>query len=164
MKSKCSRRTWAKVLKTQHIQGKSAIPRHAHAQISRARAPSRACSLARSLALSRALSLALWLTHSLFLSLSLSLARSISLSAESNVCPKEDDYVRVHMVVKGVDNTIRDDYFAQRPLEFYMKDHVAKSETDGKWKAGNLLKKVCGVYINSASLCRLYTDSDSLHT
>ena len=64
------------------------------------------------------------------------------IETDSNVCPKEEDYVRVHMVVKGVDGVVRDDYFAQRPLEFYMKDHVAKSESDGKWRAGNLLKKL----------------------
>ena len=62
--------------------------------------------------------------------------------SESNVCPKEEDYVRVHMIVKGLDGAVRDDYFAQRQLEFYMKDHVARSEHDGKWKAGNLLKKL----------------------
>ena len=31
-------------------------------------------------------------------------------------------------VVKGQDGGVRDDYFDKRPLEFYMKDHVAKSE------------------------------------
>ena len=68
--------------------------------------------------------------------------KDVLVETESNVCPKEDDYVRFHMVVKGADGTVRDEYFGQRPLELYMKDHVAKSEVDGKWKAGNLLKKL----------------------
>jgi FK506-binding protein 1 len=68
--------------------------------------------------------------------------KDILSETESNLCPKEDDYVRVHMVVKSPDGTVRDDYFSQRPLEFYMKDHVANSEYDGTWKAGNLLKKL----------------------
>jgi hypothetical protein len=68
--------------------------------------------------------------------------KDVLVETESNVCPKEGDYVRFHMIVKGADGTVRDDYFGQRPLELYMKDHVAKSEIDGKWKAGNLLKKL----------------------
>lgn len=55
--------------------------------------------------------------------------KDVLVESESNVCAKEEDYVRCHMVVKGTDGLVRDDYFAQRPLEFYMKDHVAKSDT-----------------------------------
>jgi hypothetical protein len=68
--------------------------------------------------------------------------KDVLVESESNVCAKEDDYVRIHMVVKGTDGAVRDDYFATRPLEFYMKDHVAQSDSNGNWRAGNLLKKL----------------------
>jgi len=60
---------------------------------------------------------------------------------DSNVTPKESDYVRINMVVKAQDGTVRDGYFEKRPLEFYMKDHTGKSEPTGKWKPGNIIKK-----------------------
>ncbi len=62
--------------------------------------------------------------------------------SESNVAPKDDDYVRICMVVKShPDGDVRDAYFEERPLELYMGQHTGKAEADGRWKAGNVLKK-----------------------
>ncbi|EKX54750.1 hypothetical protein GUITHDRAFT_160512 [Guillardia theta CCMP2712] len=62
--------------------------------------------------------------------------------SESNVVAKEEDYVRINLVVKDLEGNVRDSYFQDNTLELYMKHHVAKMETNGTWRAGALLKKL----------------------
>ncbi len=64
--------------------------------------------------------------------------------SESNVAPKHEDYVRILMLVKSYpEGEVRDAYFEERPLELYMAQHTGKAERDGRWRAGNVLKKAC---------------------
>uniref|UniRef100_A0A7S0HTS0 peptidylprolyl isomerase n=1 Tax=Hanusia phi TaxID=3032 RepID=A0A7S0HTS0_9CRYP len=62
--------------------------------------------------------------------------------SDSNVVAKEEDYVRINLVVKDLDGNVRDDYFQSNMLELYMGHHNAKMEADGTWRAGALLKKL----------------------
>jgi len=41
----------------------------------------------------------------------------------------------------GAEGAVRDAHFQDTPLEFYMRDHAAAAEPDGRWRAGSLLKK-----------------------
>ena len=46
--------------------------------------------------------------------------------SDSNVVAKEEDYVRINLVVKDLEGNVRDSYFQENTLELYMKHHVAK--------------------------------------